>query len=51
MQKLSRCSGILLHPTCLPGRFGDLADIPFQPILQQIAAFQGRKRSRAKRPL
>ena len=32
-------------------RFGDLARIPFQPILQQIAAFQGRKRSRDRRPL
>lgn len=25
--------------------FGSLAEIPFQPIIQQIAAFQGRKRS------
>jgi hypothetical protein len=30
-------------------RFGDLAELPFQPIIQQIAAFQGRKRSRDKR--
>lgn len=31
-------------------RFGDLATAPFQPIIQQIAAFQGRKRSGRKTP-
>ena len=31
-------------------RFGDLASAPFQPIIQQIAAFQGRKRSVVRGP-
>lgn len=31
-------------------RFGDLATAPFQPIIQQIAAFQGRKRSGRRTP-
>jgi hypothetical protein len=31
-------------------RFGDLASAPFQPIIQQIAAFQGRKRSAGRGP-
>ena len=30
-------------------RFGGLTDIPFQPIIQQIAAFKGRKRLRSLR--
>lgn len=30
-------------------RFGALAEIPLQPLIQQIAAFQGRRRSRDKR--
>ncbi|MFZ1536722.1 MAG: hypothetical protein WAT23_04980 [Chromatiaceae bacterium] len=30
-------------------RFGDLATIPFQPLLRQIAAFQGRKRAQDRR--
>jgi hypothetical protein len=30
-------------------RFGDLADVPFQPIIQQIAAYKGRKRRRRER--
>jgi hypothetical protein len=29
-------------------RFGDLADVPFQPIIQQIAAYKGRKRRRPR---
>jgi hypothetical protein len=29
-------------------RFGDLADLPFQPIIQQIAAYQGRYRRRRR---
>lgn len=28
-------------------RFGALADLPFQPIIQQIAAFKGRRRLRS----
>lgn len=31
-------------------RFGDLDSFPFQPILQQIAAYQGRRRSQGRRP-
>ena len=31
-------------------RFVDLATAPFQPIIQQIAAFQGRKRSGRRTP-
>lgn len=30
-------------------RFGDLASLPFQPIVQQIAGYQGRRRSRGLR--
>jgi len=30
-------------------RFGSLEELPFQPIIQQIAAYQGRKRSRRGR--
>jgi len=30
-------------------RFGDLAEVPFQAVIQQIAAFQGRQRSRARK--
>jgi hypothetical protein len=30
-------------------RFGDLANIPFQPVIQQIAAYKGRKRLRRLR--
>jgi len=30
-------------------RFGHLRDLPFQIIIQQIAAFEGRKRSRRRR--
>ncbi|NCA89043.1 MAG: hypothetical protein EOM92_09025 [Gammaproteobacteria bacterium] len=38
----------LLNEAC--ARFGDLASAPFQTIIQQIAAFQGRKRSGRKTP-
>jgi len=30
-------------------RFGTLADLPFQPIIQQIAAYEGRRRFRGPR--
>lgn len=30
-------------------RFGALADLPFQPIIQQIAAYKGRRRLRSLR--
>jgi hypothetical protein len=30
-------------------RFGDLANLPFQPIIQQIAAYKGRRRPRRPR--
>ncbi len=29
-------------------RFGDLASLPFQPIIQQIAAYKGRRLRRLK---
>jgi len=30
-------------------RFGDLAEVPFQIVIQRIAAFQGRQSSRARK--
>ena len=30
-------------------RFGDLASLPFQPIIQQVAAYKGRRRLRKSR--